>query len=318
MTDTTPYDQILTHWHLEFLRSRPDIVIAGSPERTAYRTVVEDTAGSRWLLEKIFDQQRKHKLAIIELLNQLDAAGYPYAVPYLQAPNGSFQVEVASDYWQIVPFVDGADLDRPAYAFDEWRSFHIAKGLIDLKRSGMSDQVGVSDHLFSIVDYIPELIDTILAYNPELLEPLKPIVEYLKRTLFPLHDSLPTRLCHGDYHPVNIIWGERDILAVIDWEFFGVKPEAYDLANMLGCLGMEDPGALYGPLVMDLLETLRSATYLTEESWASLLDLVLAIRFGWMSEWLRKKDTEMIRLELTYMYLIMDHHDDIQKKWHLA
>ncbi len=54
--------------------------------------------------------------------------------------------------------------------------------------------------------------------------------------------------CHGDLHPLNVIWGEKSIRAVIDWEFSGIKPEIYDLANMLGCLGMEDPANLFRPL----------------------------------------------------------------------
>jgi len=38
--------------------------------------------------------------------------------------------------------------------------------------------------------------------------------------------------CHGDYHPMNIIWSADDIKCVIDWEFSEYKSEIYDAANI--------------------------------------------------------------------------------------
>ena len=34
----------------------------------------------------------------------------------------------------------------------------------------------------------------------------------------------------------------------------------------------------------------------------TLPELTLAVRFGWLSEWLRKRDAVMVELELDYMY----------------
>jgi homoserine kinase type II len=311
------FKHIIAHWDLSFRQLRPDIIISGSPERTAFRTVVEDETGCRWLLEKITRHQQKHKIEIIHLINQLDHAGYQYVTPYLPTPEGIFQIEHASDVWQIVPFIEGVALSRPAYAFEKWRGPLIAKGLLDLKSACCSDHASPPSDTFSIANYVIELTKTIEIHNSELMAPLRPIVNFLE-SFFSIHDALPDMLCHGDYHPINIIWGHHNIRTIIDWEFFGLKPEAYDLANMLGCLGMEDPASLYGSLVMSLLEELKAAQYMEERSWQYLLDLMLSIRFGWLSEWLRKDDVEMIRLELTYMYLLKDHYKEIQKKWKIA
>jgi len=40
--------------------------------------------------------------------------------------------------------------------------------------------------------------------------------------------------------------------ALIDWEFCGLRPEMYDAALVVGCLGMEDPRSLTGDLVKNL------------------------------------------------------------------
>lgn len=132
-------------------------------------------------------------------------------------------------------------------------------------------------------------------------------MDHLEAHLFPLHDQLPMGFCHGDFHPLNIIWGKSDIRAVIDWEFCGIKPEIYDLANLLGCLGMEDPRSLTGPFAGRLLHWLKQARCFKDASWRALPDLILAIRFAWLSEWLRKKDRPMIRLEADYLALLLKH-----------
>jgi homoserine kinase type II len=154
-------------------------------------------------------------------------------------------------------------------------------------------------------------------HNPELIKPLTPILTHLKQSFFEIHNTLPVALCHGDYHPLNIIWNSDGILAVIDWEFFGLKPEAYDVANMLGCLGMENPDSLSGGMAIEFLDELRAAGFMSPKSLQSLPELVLALRFAWLSEWLRKRDTQMIDLELTYMYLLMDNREKLKKIWKL-
>lgn len=58
-----------------------------------------------------------------------------------------------------------------------------------------------------------------------------------------------------------------------------------------------------------------SGRILSVAGWQTLPDLTLAIRFAWLSEWLRKSDTEMVSLELTYIYLLMDNHKKLKTLW---
>jgi homoserine kinase type II len=277
--------------------------------------VVEDTEKKCWLLEKIPSHLKRCKLDIINLLTHLSNEQFEHALPYIATPDGAFHVDDEGGLWQLLPFIDGVSLDRPRYVFDEWRGPHMARCLAHLRQATAGFTVPGSRDFFSITDYITDMADSISRHNPELATPLSPILTYLKRSFFNTHDTLPTTLCHGDFHPLNIIWRSDGIHTLIDWEFFGLKPEGYDVANMLGCLGMEDPGGLSRGMALSFLEELKSRDFLRPESLRSLLDLTLAVRFAWLSEWLRKKDTEMIELELTYMYLLMENREKIKAIW---
>lgn len=315
MTDARRIEQILSRWAIPLKTLRQDIEIPGSPERTDFRIVIEDTAGRRWLLEEIPHRLKRSKLDIIHLLTHLARSRFEYALPYEPAGDGAYHVAVDDGLWQILPFLDSVPLDRPRYVFDAWRGRHIAKCLISLRRASAGFPVPGSRDFFSITDYITDMAEKIARHNPELMDPLAPILRHLERSFFDAHNALPAALCHGDYHPLNIIWKYDGIGALIDWEFFGLKPEAYDVANMLGCLGMENPDGLCGGMATAFLDELKTACFLSPESLRTLPDLTLALRFAWLSEWLRKTDTEMIGLELTYMHLLMDNRDKIVAMW---
>ena len=95
-------------------------------------------------------------------------------------------------------------------------------------------------------------MDNLQSYHPTVFQELSPVLKYLKNSLFPKLTEMETTFCHGDYHPLNILWDEKKIMAVIDWEFTGYKPFLYDAANMLGCLGMEHPETLLSPISLDI------------------------------------------------------------------
>ena len=132
-----------------------------------------------------------------------------------------------------------------------------------------------------------------------------------------VHDTLPQGFCHGDYHPLNVIWSTNGINAVIDWEFCGYKPEIYDVANLIGCIGMEDPESLFGDFIAELIQRLRQAKLFSDLSWRYLLEFIVALRFAWLSEWLRKFDKDMIELEQVYMRLLIENKEKLMHSWGL-
>jgi homoserine kinase type II len=160
-----------------------------------------------------------------------------------------------------------------------------------------------------------KLIHEINLYNKDIKDEIKDIDAFLKKNFMPAYEKLPVAFCHGDYHPMNIIWSADDIKCVIDWEFSGYKSEIYDAANLIGCVGVEDPQSLTGDLIKSFIAEMKEAGIISKTSWKYLVEFIIALRFAWLSEWLRRRDMEMISLELDYMRLLIENISSLQKAW---
>ncbi|HOS98068.1 MAG TPA: aminoglycoside phosphotransferase family protein, partial [Deltaproteobacteria bacterium] len=280
-------------WGLDAAVIRHDLAISGSPERSEFRCVVGGAGRQPVLLESIRRQDLGHKQAVIDRLDFLARQGLPYVHPYKRTTDGRHIPSIEGRFWQASPYVPGAPLDRTRYALDGWRGETMADFLIRLREASQTLPEELSTPVFSILDYLDALTGTMEKREPLLHERLAPVTAFLRERLAPVHDSLPAAFCHGDFHPLNVIWSKTGIRGVIDWEFSGTKPECYDAALLIGCLGMESPDNLDGAMVMEFIRHLRAARVLSDASWRVLVEMIIAIRFGWLSEWLRKRDTEM-------------------------
>ena len=143
----------------------------------------------------------------------------------------------------MIPFVRGITLDREKYMYEKWRGPVLADFLIELRRKSHALPFFDSRKVFSLKDYVYKLIREINLYNKDIKDDIKDIAGYLEKDFMPAYEKLPVAFCHGDYHPMNIIWSSDDIKCVIDWEFSGYKSEIYDAANLIGCVGLKIPKA---------------------------------------------------------------------------
>ncbi len=292
---------VFKFWDIDVSCERPDIVIAGSPERTDLRMVVEDRQGSLFIVEAVAADLLSKKLHIAEILEHLRTKGLSEAVPYRRDTSGVFLHEHDGRHWQVVPYVPGVQLDRPGYIFDAWRGDAAADFLLRLR-----DVSPVIDGpVFSLPRYIDQLMMAIRKNRPDVLPGVEKMYRYAREHLYPVYDQLPVCFAHGDYHSINIIWNEGGIAAVIDWEFCGLKPELYDAANMVSCLGIEDPECLWSGAPVSFLRRLRASGEYAGISFKHFTDLMIALRFAWISEWLRKKDDEMIQMEFDYFDVLV-------------
>lgn len=303
-------------WGLNAINVRSDLAISGSPQRSEFRCVAECADHQLVVLENIRRQDCRKKQAIIDRLDFLSRRGLSCINPYLETAEGSHIIQQEDRFWQASPYIQGVALDRPAYALEEWRGAAMADFLINLRKASMKLPESLSTSPFSILGYIDSLFSSMKLREPVLVARLEPVKIFLRNRLAPIHGHLNAAFCHGDYHPLNIIWSGTGMKCVIDWEFSGAKPDSYDAALLIGCLGMETPDALTGPLVMKFIHNLKAAHVLSGSSWRVLVEMIIAIRFGWLSEWLRNSDAEMIELETVYMNLLMDHADVLAAQWH--
>jgi homoserine kinase type II len=300
-------------WNLSFRRNRRDLQIAGSPDRCELRLVIECDSDRLYVLESLFEADADHKLEIITCLNFLSEKGLKAVSPYLRSTSGGYIVNSGSRLWQLSPFVPGVPLVRPAYVWDGWRGEVMADFLIRLNTLSRNISCLKNLSAFSITDYIQKLVAQIQTHAPDVLDGIRPVVRFVEERFIKAHDLLPLSFCHGDFHPLNVIWSPNGIHAVIDWEFLGIKPEIYDAANLIGCIGIEDPQALLGDLVRNFILRLKQSKWISNASWNVLIEFVIAIRFAWLSEWLRHDDREMIALETLYMNILTDNADMLKK-----
>jgi homoserine kinase type II len=302
-------------WNLDIKIIVKDKEIAGSPERCEFRFVVQDRDDRLYVIESLLHEEVSHKRNIINTLNFLSERGVKEIQPYLSNTKGESILHHEDRFWQVIPYVDGITLDRPNYVFDKWRGKVVAEFLIQLRDRSNGVPNFSPTNSFSIKKYIYMLLDRIKEYESALFMEIQPLVEFLEKSFMGIHDTLPTAFCHGDFHSLNIIWSPSGINAVIDWEFLGYKPELYDAANMIGCIGVEAPESLIHDFVGDFIFYLKHAGVMSPVSWEYLLEFVIALRFAWLSEWLRHNDREMIKLETTYMNLLMNNSGDIRNAW---
>jgi homoserine kinase type II len=309
--------EVLKFWAIDLKRICPEIEIAGSPERCDFRVVVEDKKKRLYIVENISPQVVDHKIRIIQTLEFLKTKGLEEVQTYIPPSEDSYVIHHQDSYWQLVPYVEGIELQRPEYVFDRWRGRVLADFLIQLNKTSGDVPYFDRNDPFSIKKYVYDMLEKLKRHEPGLAKKVRPIFHFLKTSFMEIHDRLPVIFTHGDYHPLNIIWSENSMKAVIDWEFTGYKPESYDAANLIGCIGIENPQALIGDLVTDFIKTLQKAEIFSDQSWEFLLEFILAIRFGWLAEWLRKSDKEMIDLEVVYMNLLVDNAETLRKSWNI-
>jgi homoserine kinase type II len=311
---------VAAQFGLEFDRLRPDLAVAGSPERTLFRAVLQDARGYLFLLERIAAEDVPRKRAIAATLDDLFRAGVAGVQPYLVGAGGERVIAYDQDFWQIAPYLRGLDVPRPGWIHEDWRGELLADFMITLR--ACSGRIPRQRHgVFSIAAFVRDLAGRIAGRDrqqrhPALLPRLAPALELLDEFAL-VHNSLPLAFCHGDLHPLNVIWGLRGIKAVIDWEFCGHKVELYDVANLIGCAGIENPEGLRGKLALALIKRLREAGIMAEYSWVHLHELVIALRFAWLSEWLRSDDEEMVELETELIGVLVRERAMLRGIWAL-
>lgn len=294
-------------WGLDYSKTHDNMIVTGSPERTNYRIVVETRDQKLFLLERIRSSDYERKVLIADMLQTLHESGLDSVNLYIPSGDNKI-VEFAGEYWQLSRYLESTELQRPDYAFEARRGlatslflkqFRVAAA--NLPKEKVANYINFRDFFFSFVAK--------LEYNnSEIYDRVADVIKLLQEKLWPEFDNIPLEFAHGDFHCLNIIWNEFCVNAVIDWEFFAVQPDNYDLANMLGCLGMEDPEALGAGFAFELVSQCKDDYFTSPRSLKLLPAMIIAVRFAWLSDWLKRDDKEMIDLECTYINILSNNY----------
>jgi homoserine kinase type II len=312
-SDTVLCQWIGDQWQIEIQCVRADIEIPGSPERTLSRVVMEDKQGRLFLVEQFGEKKCDIRDRVARAVNFLSTRNLTQALPYQKSVKGEFLPFYKSACFQLSVFLEGTPLKRPDYLTSATMGKSFARFLTRMATSSKGMDKILSFPRFSIKAYIHELFRTMKRHDKPVHDRFLPVLDFLESRFMPVHDHLPLAFCHGDLHPLNVIWDKDEIKAVIDWEFCGIKPDLYDAANLVGCAGIENPEGLGMDMVKTFLESLHRNGVISDMGWRFFPEYVLALRFAWLSEWLRKKDEEMIDLEFAFMKILVDHMAEIRE-----
>jgi homoserine kinase type II len=288
---------------LAFRRDRPDLAIPGSPERCLSRRVVEDAVGSLYLLEFLAASQLDHRRTVAAATAALSRAGLAAVAAHLPCLDGGFVATVDTLHMQLSRFVPGTPLSRPDYAAHDGPGEALGRFVADLRDAAPRATLPAKLPERRLADYAATFMRTLAAAEPAVFARLAPLGAAMGDFL-DAEPTLPRALCHGDLHPENAIWDGFDLVAVIDWEFVGMAHELYDVAGALGCMGIEDPRTFAAGAGAAMIRTLRDRGVLHPGNLPWLRPAVMAGRLGWLAEWLRKDDREMVEMELDYLELL--------------
>jgi homoserine kinase type II len=305
-------------WGIEIKRVRQEFDIQGSPERSLSRAVIETASGRLFLLEKFSGEKFAVRQRVSRTIDHLNRHGLAQALAGQQTKKGEFLPFFKENCFQISLFLDSTGVARPDWLGSAAIGENMAAFLIQMADASQDllDQICFSP--FSIKAYILKLFEDMRAHDTKMHDLYAPFLEFLEQDFMDAHDLLPKKFCHGDFHPLNVLWDRNEIRAVIDWEFTGLKPDCYDAANLVGCAGIENPEGLGMPMVTTFLRRIRSAGIISPIGWRYFPEYILALRFAWLSEWLRKKDKEMLKLEAAYMDILIRHMDELRSIWEIA
>jgi len=312
-SSTDLHQWICDQWQIDIHCVRPDIGIQGSPERALSRMVIEDKQGRLFLVEQFDTKKWAVRDRVAKAVDYLSTRGLTQVLRYRKSVSGEFLPFFEGLCFQLSVYLEGTPLKRPDYLSSFETGKNTARFLTRMAESATGMQLHISFPRFSIKTYIHALFETMKIHDRPVHDRFLPVLDCLESRFMPAHDHLPLAFCHGDLHLLNVIWNNNEIKAVIDWEFAGIKPDVYDAANFVGCAGIENPNGLGMDMVMTFVDELHKNAVISETGWRFFPEYVLALRFAWLSEWLRKKDEEMIDLEHAYMKILVDHMAEIRE-----
>ncbi len=304
-------------WNVEFQRTREDIDIEGSPERTLSRIVIQDQTGNLFLLEEFVKDKFQIRRNVAKAIEFLNDNGLKQALLYKKSNFGKFLPFYKETCFQVSSFLYNTGLKRPDYLASKEMGKNFALFLIQQSKASKDMEKKVSFKQFSIKKYVYKIFSEMKVHDIDVYNKYFRFLKFLEKDFMAKHDKLPIAFVHGDLHPLNVIWDNHKIKAVIDWEFAGFKPDMYDAANLVGCAGIEDPEGLGMPMVMTFIGTLKEHGIISQEGWNLFPEYIMALRFAWLSEWLRKKDDEMINLEACYLEILMENIDKLRNIWRI-
>ncbi len=306
MIDNLQISKVLEHFNIEF-ENTSSFEIYGAPSRSADRVVVTDKNDEKFIVEKHHFWNMGKKVKIAENINLLHSNGFEECSPYIDSVQGLSVIEFENRCWMVQKFIDHDKLHRPDYLDDGLKGKAAAETL--LKMYEISSNLKMNDSIdpFSLAEHTLKTVKKIRHIHPEISAKTLDVLNIIEYSFVHLIEKMPVVFCHGDYHPLNILWDGNNVKKVIDWEFSGYRPILTDIANIIGCAGFENVSAFNRDFVRNFLEVIKNSGFLSDILFEKITLFTLGFRFsGWLNEWINDKDGAMIQREIKYLNLLRE------------
>lgn len=299
---------LLSAWDFAYASSGDSALITGSPNRTENRFLFQDDSGSFYVAEgynkaKMEAQKRQNILLETFAENHLEGI-----YPFCRTLSGEHGTIYGDLFWQIRPYiaadamVEQRDFGSKGDFGKLWGEFLLQMKEIFVR---LPEKPAMPNAPFYMSGYMPKLFTLAERKMPSILEKLRHF-ENLLAPFFKWERSVQQMFAHGDYHPGNILMGEGKIKTVIDWEFTGMKFPGYDMALLIGCLGMDHPDNLASEAVVVLQDILYENHFMEEDAWEHLTEMISSTRMGWLGEWLSMGDENLVKQEMELLSILLE------------
>jgi len=306
MIDNLQILKVLEQFNIEF-ENTSSFEIYGAPSRSADRVVVTDKNNEKFIVEKHHFWNMDKKLKIAENISFLHSNGFEECSPYIDSVQGMPVIELENRCWMVQKFIHHDILQRPNYLDDGLKGANAALSLIRMCDVSNNIKMNDTDSGFSLWEHTAKTVENIMHIHPEILSKIPHVIDIVEHCFKDLIEQMPIAFCHGDYHPLNILWIGDNVEKVIDWEFSGYRPELTDVANIIGCAGFEKENGFSRDFVKKFLEVIENSHCFKRYDFKEIIVFVIGFRFsGWLNEWIKDKDGAMVQRETEYLNFLRE------------
>jgi aminoglycoside phosphotransferase (APT) family kinase protein len=106
------------------------------------------------------------------------------------------------------------------------------------------EREGIPGRVLTVGDWLGRVTCLIAGAQ---LDGLEPGLAWLRRNAS--EETQPSVICHGDFHPLNILIGNGQVSGVIDWPWVRIAPPEYDVGATIAIITqgpVDVPGFLRG------------------------------------------------------------------------
>ena len=228
----------LSHFDLGVVKSLEEFA-RGS--RRAPKLVVESERGKFLFKRRAKGKDDLAKVAFTHQI-QLSLAAQNFPLPHLRGTRGenNSMLVLDSRIYEMFEYIEGGNYDGSLDAtFNSGRILGLYHKLVQDFRSDYKPPTGSYHNAQAIHQAIRGTVRSLPLDARPPADELNPLIDYLEKVYVDCAQKInelglpkwPQQIVHGDWHPGNMLFRDRHVVAVIDYDAARLQQRIIDLAN---------------------------------------------------------------------------------------